>query len=508
MKIENDPSNLKSDALIDFSEILGQQNEFEEILRLITRKTSDLIQTHMTLIMMINPRTLQTMKTVFSTADKTDARTYHTLHTSISGWVIKNELPLISQDINSDSRFRQRVFKDVPVKSVLCVPLRCENVVFGTLSLFRDMNTAEFHDADLLYLQKIAAIVAPFARNVQKIEHYFKPQIPTETILRKYEVHGMLGKSKRFLELLHAVDAAARSDVRVLLEGKSGTGKELIARAIHHCSERSPHKFVAVDCGAIPEHLIESELFGHIKGAFTGATMDRKGLLEEADNGTLFMDEITNLPMDMQVKLLRVLQEGEIRPLGSNASRKVNVRIITAASMPLKELVNTNQFREDLFYRLLVFPIHVPSLEDRQEDIPLLANHFVKKYSEEQKKQVRNFDEGVLELIKHHFWTGNIRELENFVERMITLAPSDQIQIDTGLLPSEFRNELKNVKINKKKIQKSRSLNETLSEHEMQIVQQTLIDYNWNQSSAAKALGIDESTLRYKIKKLGIKRRV
>jgi len=506
MKIENKNSNLQSDVLIDLAQLLCEQIEFEEILRLITCKTSELLQAHITLIMMINPRTLQTMKTVFSKGGETERQKYHTLHTSISGWVIKNELPLISQDINKDSRFRQRVFKDVPVKSVLCVPLRCENVIFGTLSLFRDMNTAEFHDADLLYLQKIAAIVAPFARNVQKIEHYFKPQIPMEEILRKYKVHGLLGKSKRFLNLLHAVDAAARSDVRVLLEGKSGTGKELIARAIHHCSERSTHKFIAVDCGAIPEHLIESELFGHVKGAFTGASMPRKGLFEAADNGTLFMDEITNLPMDMQVKLLRVLQEGEIRPLGSNVSRTVNVRIITAASIPLKELVNNNQFREDLFYRLLVFPIHVPSLADRQEDIPLLANHFIKQYSKQQNKQAESFDEGVLELIKHHSWTGNIRELENFVERMVTLTPSNHTQIDIELLPAEFRNELKTLRMNKKKVQKSKALPEILNQHEMQIIQQTLIDHHWNQSSAANALGIDESTLRYKMRKYKIKK--
>jgi transcriptional regulator with GAF, ATPase, and Fis domain len=506
MEAENKHSNLICEALIDLAQVLGEQNEFEEILRLITQKASGLFQAELTLIMMINPKTHQTLKTVFPGGDKTKESKYHTLHTSISGWVIKNERSLISQDIQLDSRFRQGAFKNIPVKTVLCVALRSENVIFGTLSLFRKMNTVTFDDTDLSYLEKIAIVVSPFIRNVQKIEHYFKPQIPKDALLNKYQAHGLLGKSKQFIELLHAVDAAARSDVRVLLEGKSGTGKELIAKAIHHCSDRYSHKFIAVDCGAIPEHLIESELFGHLKGAFTGAAMPRKGLFEEANNGTLFMDEITNLPMEMQVKLLRVLQEGEIRPLGSNTTHKVNVRIITAASMPLKELVNTNQFREDLFYRLLVFPVHVPSLEDRQEDIPLLANHFLKHYSQQQNKKVESFDDDLVDFINYHSWTGNIRELENFVERMITLAPQNQIKIDVGLLPAEFRDELKTIKVNKKEVQKTKSLTEILNAQEMQIIQQTLVAHNGNQSSAAKGLGIDESTLRYKMRKYKIKK--
>ena len=499
-------NSLIADALIEFAEILSRQDDYNEILRLVTQKTSDLLQGDLTLIMMINPKTHQTLKTIFSRGGYKKESRYHTLHTSVSGWVIKHEHSLISQDIRSDSRFRKGAFKNIRIGSALCVPLRSENRVFGTVSLLRNLNTEAFQDSDLSYLEKIAAVVSPFIRNVQKIEHYFQPRIPRETLLYKYKAHGLLGKSERFLELINAVDAASRSDVRVLLEGKSGTGKELIARAIHNCSERSTHPFIAVDCGAIPEHLMESELFGHKKGAFTGALVDRKGLFEEADKGTLFMDEITNLPMDMQVKLLRVLQEQEIRPLGSNTSLKVNVRIISASSVSLKELVNINQFREDLFYRLLVFPVYVPSLYDRREDIPLLAYHFLKKYTEEQKKQVMYFDDDLIEFIKNHEWTGNIRELENFVERLVTLASENQTQINAGLLPPEFRDEQKRTQKNKKKVQETRSLAAILNTQEKQIICQTLLDHKWNQSSAANALGVDESTLRYKMRKYQIKK--
>jgi transcriptional regulator with GAF, ATPase, and Fis domain len=506
VNMNDNNSFFKYDALFDFAQNLSVQYEYEEILRLASRTVNELLQAEKTLIMMINPRTLETIKTIISQGDGKEDSKSHIFHTSISGWAIKNEKPLISGDIKSDTRFRQGVFKDIDVKSVMCVPLRSENVIFGTLSVLRKPGTSIFTSDDLPWFEKIATILSPYLINAQKIENYFKPQMPEDAIFNKYRLHGLLGKSKSFLELLYNIEAASSSDVRVLLEGKSGTGKELVAKAIHNCSERSGQKLVTVDCGTIPEHLIGSELFGHVKGAFTGATTDRKGLFEEADKGTLFMDEITNLPMDMQVNLLRVLQEGEIRPLGSNSSRKVNVRIIAAASTPLRELVEKNKFREDLFYRILVYPIHVPSLDERPEDIPLLAEHFIEKYSREQNKQVENFHPGITELLKHRNWTGNIRELENFVERMVTLAPENRKIIVTDLLPREFRKELQDIKVARKKSQKTKSLPEILSDHEKQLMRQMLVDCKWNQSSAANALGIDESTLRYKMKKYKIKR--
>jgi Nif-specific regulatory protein len=506
MVTDNNNPNLKSDALIELAQILCDQNDFEQILRLITQKTAQLLDAKMVLIMMINPRTHQTMKTVFTEGEDIAEQKYHALHTSISGWVIKNNLPLISSNIKSDNRFRSSVFKDLPAESALCVPLMCENIVIGTLSLLDKKTATVFSEADLSYLQKLALIISPFLRNVQKIEQYFTVPIPGRTLLNKYEVFGLLGKSKKYVELLQAVEAAAHCDVRVLLEGESGVGKELIARAIHNCSERSGNKFIAVDCGAIPEKLIESELFGHVKGAYTGATMTRAGLFSEANNGTLFMDEITNLPLDLQAKLLRVLQEGEIRPLGSNTTHRVNVRVITAASIPLREQVENKKFREDLFYRLFVYPIHVPSLAERQEDIPLLANHFLQKFSKQQNKKIETFHEQVIDLMKYHQWTGNIRELENFVERMVTLTVQDRKQIDVSLLPREYSSELKNLKQQQVKVQKTKLLSENLADYEKELMRQALIRYDWNQTAAAGALGIHESTLRYKMKKYHLKK--
>ncbi len=305
---------------------------------------------------------------------------------------------------------------------------------------------------------------------------------------------------------MQSIDAAARCDVRILLEGESGTGKELVARAVHKLSSRNKNKFVAIDCGAIQPNLVESELFGHIKGAFTGALTDRKGLIEEANGGTLFMDEINNLPFDMQSKLLRVLQDEEIRPVGSNQIKKINVRIISASSVSLWKLVTEKKFREDLYFRLNVYPIFVPPLSERVEDVPMLAEHFLRKFSLKQEKEIEGFSEVVLDFMKQRHWTGNIRELENFVERVVTLTNKKQKVIDYKVLPVEVQKELTKLKRNASIILPTKSLSESLADYEEELLRKTLISCKWNQSKAARALNISEHDIRYKMKKLNIKK--
>jgi len=361
----------------------------------------------------------------------------------------------------------------------------------------------QFTENDLTFLEKISVISAPYLRNVQFIQEFFEPPLPEVVLLSQYEKLGLLGKSVRFIEMLQALDAASRCGVRVLLEGQSGTGKELVARAIHTISDRSKGQFVAVDCGAIPANLLESELFGHVKGAFTGASYERKGLFEEANHGTLFMDEIVNLPLEMQSKLMRVLQENEIRPVGSNKARKVDVRIISASSVPLKDLLEKGEFREDLYYRLYVYPIRVPSLEERSEDIPILANHFLMRFAKQQKKEVASFHKVLLGYMKSRGWPGNIRELENFVERMVTLSPSEIKILHSDILPKSLRKEFKKSQLTPDD-QVGRSLDESIVEYEKRLIRQALIEHNWNQSQAARSLKISVQTLWYKRKKLGI----
>ena len=317
-------------------------------------------------------------------------------------------------DIKSDSRFQKKPFDKVKAKSAICVPFRVESIIIGTLLLLNNEGNNSFTEYDLSLIEKFSAVVSPFLHSTQSIAQYFIAPLPQETLLKKYEAHGLLGKSKKFIQLLQTIESAARCDVRVLLDGQSGTGKELIAKAIHQYSSRNHQKFVAVDCGAIPANLIESELFGHLKGAFTGANFSRKGLLEEANGGTFFMDEINNLPMELQAKLLRFLQESEIRPIGSNETIKVDVRIIAASSISLKHLVEEQKFREDLFYRLYVYPISVPPLNERCEDIPVLANYFLKKCSLEQKKKIEMFHEEILDFLKKSFMVGEYTGVGEF----------------------------------------------------------------------------------------------
>ena len=306
--------------------------------------------------------------------------------------------------------------------------------------------------------------------------------------------------------MLKSIDAAAQCDVRVLLEGQSGTGKELIAKAIHCLSERANHEFIAIDCGAVPSNLIESELFGYVKGSFTGATHDRKGLLEACNQGTLFLDEITNLPAELQSKLLRVLQENEFRRLGSNQPIKVDIRIITASSAPLFDMVKENKFREVLYYRLYVYPITIPTLNERPEDISLLANYFLENFSKKHKKKLEFFAPSVIRFINTRSWPGNIRQLENFIERLVTLADPQAAIVDEALIPAEHLDEYNLQKSDFEAVESSGSLTERLLVYEKKLITAALEQNNWNQSKAARTLQISEGTIRQKMKKLNLKK--
>jgi len=504
-EIVTDTGLAKLASLIDLAHILGRQNDYEEVLRLVAEKASALVRADAAFVMLINPKTRETVKTVYAERNADDEQSRF-VHANISGWVILNNASFFSPDIQSDTRFRKKLFDRVRAKSAICVPLTVENIIIGTLLLLNADVKGPFAEQDLSLIESLSAIAAPFLHRIQDIGQYFTAPLPKRALLNKYAALGLLGKSERFLELLTAIDAAARCDVTTLLEGESGTGKELVARALHTLGRRSHNCFVAIDCGAIQPHLVESELFGHIRGAFTGAVGDRKGLLEEANGGTLFMDEINNLPFEMQSKLLRVLQDREIRPVGSNVTRKVDVRIISASSSSLRKLVAEKSFREDLYYRLNVYPIFVPSLDERSEDIPVLADHFLRRCSREQEKEIQGFHEEVLDFMKQRRWTGNVRELSNVVERLVTLVSSKKTIIDRKTLPPELQKELKKGKRIHEGTPPTKSLGDSMADYEEQLIRKVLESCNWNQSSAARALRLSEHTMRYKMKKLGIDR--
>jgi two-component system response regulator AtoC len=283
--------------------------------------------------------------------------------------------------------------------------------------------------------------------------------------------------------------------------GESGTGKELVARALHYHSDRSQKPFIPLNCGAIPENLLESELFGHAKGAFTDAIRTKKGLFEEADGGTLFMDEIGELPLQLQVKLLRVLQEGEIRRVGESKPIQVDVRIVAATAKDLIREVGEGRFREDLFYRLNVFPVHLPPLRERKEDIPLLVTHFIKKYNEVIGKKVAGIHAKALEVLLNYRWFGNVRELENTIERAIVL--SDGPELERENLPVEIQG-YQEAALSSPVVEEDYSIKKASKAMEIDLIQKALKKTRGNHTHAAKLLEISHRALLYKIKEYSI----
>jgi len=336
------------------------------------------------------------------------------------------------------------------------------------------------------------------------------------TELRRREGFAtVIGTSAAIRSAVHLLGRAATSDVTVLLDGESGTGKEVAARAIHAESIRSDGPFIAVNCGAIPEGLIESELFGHEKGAFTGAVGARRGSFEQADKGTLFLDEIGELRADLQVRLLRVLQERSVQPVGSATARPIDVRVIAATNRDLRDEVTAGRFREDLYYRLAVFPVHLPALRERETDILLLANFFVERYAKRNRKTILGFSPEAQLALEHYRWPGNVRELENVIERAIILEDESRIRLtslplevaaalaaDGGLGDASHANGSGPARLG----HEDREAIVPLEEEERRIIRRALELTNWNIQEASRRLRIGRATIYRKIERYGLMR--
>ena len=323
------------------------------------------------------------------------------------------------------------------------------------------------------------------------------------TFRRQYRFGNIIGKSKPMRTIFELIRKVAPSGASVLIEGESGTGKELVAKSIHFNSPRNEKPFIAVNCAALAETLLESELFGHEKGAFTGAASTRKGRFEVADGGTLFLDEIGELSQNLQVKLLRVLQEKTFERVGGMKPIHVDIRLITATNKRLKEEVAAGRFRDDLYYRLNVVRIDLPSLKDRAEDILLLANHFIKKFADERQTSnpVAGIDQAVIRMFYEYTWPGNVRELENVIERAMILCPGETIQLSD--LPRDFQENVSRP-LNLENIAENAQLNETLAMVEKVMIKRALKLSSNVQARAAALLGIGKSGLNQKIKKYGL----
>ncbi len=318
-----------------------------------------------------------------------------------------------------------------------------------------------------------------------------------EALDQRYQFDNIVGRSPAMREIFATIERVGPTRATVLLAGESGVGKDMIARALHHHSPRRDRPFVKINCTAIPENLMESELFGYEKGAFTGANTSKPGKFEQADTGTVFLDEIGDVPPSVQVKLLRVLQEREFERLGSNKTRHIDVRVLAATNVDLREALEQGTFREDLYYRLNVVPISIPPLRERREDIPFLAEHFVKKLAPELGSPVRELSEGALEKLMSYHWPGNVRELENVIERSLVLSTGERLEADDIRLEAA---------------QPSRALavegflpeGMTLDEYEQTMIREALKRAGGNKSQAARMLGLTRNALRYRLSQMGL----
>lgn len=360
--------------------------------------------------------------------------------------------------------------------------------------------------------EQILALVAKGIKARRKEEERV---VLRQAMTRSVRREGFIGRSEAMENVFRLVDRVAPARSTVLITGESGTGKELVAKSIHEASPRADQQFVVVNCSNIPSELLESELFGHTKGAFTGAVAAKKGLFEVADGGSIFLDEIGDLRPETQVRLLRVIQEREFTPLGDTATTKVDVRIIAATNVDLKEAVKNGTFREDLYYRLSVVPIELPPLRDRRDDILPLAQHFIRKYNLENAREIsETLSPDVLSLLENYYYPGNVRELENIIERAVVIAPTDELTTDC--LRPEVSNPdlafelLKNTEGFSADIDISRGVNfyDEVKKFEIDLIRRALEQTGGHQSRAARLLGLNATTLNSKIKNYNIQVRI
>ncbi|MBW7866102.1 MAG: nif-specific transcriptional activator NifA [Candidatus Hydrogenedentes bacterium] len=423
----------------------------------------------------------------------------------VVGKVVQSGRPMVIPQVSQEPLFLNRTNARANLNredvSYICVPIKMETAVLGTLSADRLFEEGVALDEDLRLMQIIASMIARAVRLRQKTQEEHERLLSEnmrlqQELRKKFHPANMIGRSKAIQTVFDLIAQVARSDATVLIRGESGVGKELVAQSIHYNSDRASKPFVRVNCAALPENIIESELFGHEKGAFTGAVRRREGRFEMAHRGTIFLDEIGDLSPQMQIRLLRVLQEKEFERVGGEETIKVNVRIIAATNRELETLMTEGQFRQDLYYRLNVFPIFVPPLRERRTDILELANFFVEKYGKETHKYVRRISTPAIDMLMSYHWPGNVRELENCIERAVLLTNDDVVH-GHHLPPTLQTAEATNT------IMKG-TLEETLNRVEREMIVEALKDAKGNKAKAARQLGISERLMGLRVERYDI----
>lgn len=500
----NQPVKSKDlEEIIKISTLINSTFDINELLNRIMNSANKVVKAEASSLLLID-ETTNNLYFHVALGDKGEEVKKFTLKMGegIAGWVAKHSKPLLVPDVTKDNRFYADVSKKInyKTKSILCVPLKLKNKTIGVLEVINKIGADSFSLEDQSLLEtfsNLAAIAIENARLYQDIK--FENINLRKELLNEKLPSTFIGKSKIIREKLEMADQVAKTNTTVLLLGESGTGKELFAEHIHYKSDRRNKPLIKVNCAAIPENLIETELFGHVRGAFTDAVADKMGKFELANGGTIFLDEIGELSYSVQSKLLRVLQDKIIQRVGDTISKKVDVRLIAATNKNLYEEVKENRFREDLFFRLNVFPIILPPLRDRKEDIPLLAEYFLKKFNMDLKKNIKGFTKEAMDVLKNYYWPGNVRELQNVIERSVVLCKGDTITRKDIYLGNEPF-----ISKDTDDIEPVYPLKDAINNFKKEYIIKVLEKTGWKQTKAAKILKIQRTYLSRLISELNI----
>jgi Nif-specific regulatory protein len=495
-------------VLFEISKILDETEDLKKILSPILHSLSEHTPVIRGAITLVNRETGEILiESAYGLTEIQKKKGRYRIGEGITGQVVKTGQPVIIPDISQTDVYINKTGAETrhiqanTRVSFVCVPIKSGTQTIGTLNI----SCAKFTDDELeQYFQLLSVIASMIARAVQIRQELReeKERLIAENdrlkqeLKERYQPANFIGKAQSIQEVYDLISQVSASDATVLIRGESGTGKELVAHEIHYGSLRAGRPFVKVNCAALPESIIESELFGHEKGAFTGAHVQRKGRFELADTGTLFLDEIGELSAQMQVKLLRAIQEQEFERVGGVKTISIDVRIIAATNRNLEQEIENGTFREDLYYRLNVFPIHIPPLRDRKSDIMLLCDHFIDKYNRKNHRKVKRITSSAIDLLMMYHWPGNVRELENCIERGVLLSKDDVIHA-YSLPPSLQSAESSNTQF-------ASTLRHAVEELERELIADALKHARGNRAKAARNLGITERIMGLRIEKYGL----
>ncbi len=495
----------ETSLLYEISEALNQHMDMKKSLIKVLTVLAESLNLVRGIIFLTNSETGEIrIEMAHGISEETTRQIKYLPGEGIVGQVIESGSPAVVPRISKEPLFLDKTDSRKIAQgqdySFICVPIKKDTRVVGAISADRPYEGKKALVAGEKLLSVVAAMVAHHVINIETVR-VEKEQLKTENVRlkseleNKYSFTNIIGNSNKMREVLQMISQVSSSSATVLIRGESGTGKELVANAIHYNSERNHQPFIKINCAAIPENLIESELFGHEKGAFTGASHQKKGKFEIANRGTIFLDEIGNMALGAQVKLLRVLQEKEFERVGGYKPIKSDVRIVAATNANLEEMVQQGKFRDDLYFRLNVFPIYIPSLRMRKTDIILLADHFLEKYVREHSKQIKRITTPAIDMMMEYHWPGNVRELENCLERAVILC--NEGAIHSYHLPATLQTGTKSKTL-------PLSLEEAVDSLEKEIIMDSLKNTRGNINKAAKLIGITVRKYAYKAAKYHI----